>query len=112
MENEVQEQYEYARKRLRQKKVLYSHFVLFLVGSLFMFVVNVLLEKGLPDLWYIWAATVWGFIWILHFINVYFTNRFMNKNWERQQIDRLIARQQNKIRQLESKVESGHNNEL
>ena len=105
MEKEIQEQYEYARKRIRQKKVLYFHFVFFLIGSLFMFVANELLELGKPMRWDIWASTIWFFIVILHFINVYITNRFMNKNWENQQIERLMLKQKQKITQLEAKTE-------
>ena len=103
MEQQDHELYENARRRIRQKKVLYFHFVLFLAGSLFMFVANVLLKLGDPVIWYLWAITVWFFLLILHFVKVYITDRFMNKHWERQQIDRLVAKQQNKIRQLEAK---------
>jgi len=104
MEKEAHEQYEYARKRIKQKKVLYFHFVLFLVGSLFMFVANEFFKIGEPMEWDIWATTIWFFIWILHFIKVYITDRFMNKAWENEQIERLVARQKNKLQQLESKI--------
>jgi len=33
----------------------------------------------------------------------------MNKEWEREQIDRLMAKQQNRLRQLESKIDSEKN---
>ncbi len=105
MEKEQQELYEYARKRIKQKKNLYYHFVFFLIGSLFMFVANELLEFGMPNIWYPWAITVWFFLLILHFIKVYITDRFMNKNWEREQIDRLVSRQERKLQQLRSKFE-------
>ena len=32
----------------------------------------------------------------------------MNKNWERDQIDRLVALQQKKITQLQSKIEDNN----
>ena len=35
IDKEQHEKYEYARKRIKQKKRLYYHFILFLVGSLF-----------------------------------------------------------------------------
>ena len=105
MKNEQHELYEYARKRLRQKKHLYFHFVLFLTGCLFAFVINHFMKVGEPLQWYKWVIAVWLFIFILHFIKVYITGRFMNKDWEREQIDRLIIRQQKKLKQLESKIE-------
>lgn len=112
MEKDQHEQYEYARKRIKQKKNLYFHFVLLVIGSLFMFAANVLLHVGEPNIWYIWVVTVWIFIFVLHFIKVYITDRFMNKDWEREQIDKLIMRQQNKIDQLQLKVEDGFQKKL
>jgi hypothetical protein len=106
MEPIQHEQYEYARRRLKQKKNFYFHFVLFLVGTLFMFITNILLEVGQPHIWYIWAGTAWFFIIILHFIKVFITDRFMNIHWEREQIERLMEKQRIKISQLEAKVAS------
>ena len=44
-------------------------------------------------------------LFVLHFIKVFITVRFMDKNWERDQIDRLVALQQKKITQLERQIE-------
>lgn len=103
MENEQHEKYEYARNRIRQKKRLYYHFVVFLLGSLFMYLANNLFQV-LPDTqWYSWVIALWLFLFILHFIRVYITDRFMNKQWERDQINKLIAKQEQRIAQLEKK---------
>ncbi|WP_298221260.1 2TM domain-containing protein [Flavobacterium sp.] len=104
MDKEQQELYENARKRLRQKKNVYFHFVLLVIGSLFMFIANIYLEFGAPNHWYIWAVTVWVFLFVLHFIKVFITDRFMNKDWEREQIQRLVEKQQQKIDGLKSKI--------
>ena len=106
MEKEFYDRYEYARNRIKEKKFLYYHFILFIVGSLFMYVANDLLEYGLPNQWYKWGIAVWFFIFILHFIRIYITKRFMNKAWEKQQIEHLISKQDKKIEQLNSKVNS------
>ncbi|RYG14734.1 MAG: 2TM domain-containing protein [Chitinophagaceae bacterium] len=92
--------------RIKEKKFLYYHFILFIVGSLFMYVANELLEYGLPNLWYKWAIVVWFFILILHFIRIYIVKKFMSKAWEQQQIEHLIQKQEKKINQLESKINS------
>ena len=105
MEKEQHEQYEYARKRLKQKKGLYFHFVLLVLGSIFMFIANHYSIFGFTANWAIWVITFWAFLFILHFIKVYITDRFMNKNWERDQIDKLVAKQQQKIEQLQNQVE-------
>jgi phosphotransferase system glucose/maltose/N-acetylglucosamine-specific IIC component len=101
MEKEQHELYEYARKRIKQKKNLYYHFVLFLVTSLFMFITNKLLLIEEQYNWFLWVSTAWFFFFILHFINVFITNRFMDKNWERAQIESLIKKQELKINELE-----------
>jgi p-aminobenzoyl-glutamate transporter AbgT len=104
MEKDLHEKYEYARKRIKQKKRLYFHFILFLIGSLFLMLIDKIYDVNLFNNWYVWAATLWFFLFILHFIKVYITDRFMNKTWEREQIDRLVSLQEKKIKQLEQKV--------
>ncbi len=101
MEKAHHEVYEYARRRIKQKKALYFHFVLLLIMSLFMFTANNWMKIGYPNQWAIWVSTFWFFLVILHFIKVYITDRFMNKNWEREQIDKLMIKQQIKIAELE-----------
>nr|WP_315189261.1 2TM domain-containing protein [uncultured Flavobacterium sp.] len=106
MEKEQHELYEYARRRIKQKKRLYFHFVLLLIGSLFLFVAHNFFDFSPNTNWHIWLITFWFFIFILHFIKVYITDRFMNKNWEREQIDRLVSQQQKKIDQLQTKIKN------
>ncbi|TRX42355.1 2TM domain-containing protein [Flavobacterium restrictum] len=105
MESTQHEQYEYARSRLKQKKRLYFHFVLFVLVSIFLFVANHFFEICPQTNWCIWVITFWLFLFTLHFIKVFITDRFMNKNWERDQINRLMALQEKKISQLQHKIE-------
>ncbi|MFT5253328.1 MAG: phosphotransferase system glucose/maltose/N-acetylglucosamine-specific IIC component [Flavobacteriales bacterium] len=105
MEIDQHELYEYARKRLTQKKRLYFHFVLLFLASLFLFISTKIFSFNPETKWYIWIITVWFFIFILHFIKVFITDRFMNKNWEREQLDRLIGLQQKKLAELQAKIE-------
>lgn len=104
MEKELHEQYEYARRRIKQKKRLYYHFVLFVLGSLLLFVAHNFLDSTVVTDWYLWIITIWLFIFILHFIKIFITDRFMNKDWEREQIDRLVALQKKKVDQLQTQV--------
>ena len=106
MEKNQQELYEYARKRVKQKKRVYFHFILFFVGSIFLFIINKCLEVDPQDDWYLWAITGWAFIFILHFIKVFVTESFINKKWEQEQIEMLVARQERKITQLEKKLDN------
>ncbi|MFN8325389.1 2TM domain-containing protein [Flavobacterium sp.] len=106
MNSEQHELYEYARKRIKQKKMLYYHFVLFFLGSILLFISNKFLNVYPQKNWWIWAITFWAFLFVLHFINVFITDSFMNKNWERAQIDKLIIRQEKKIEQLKADIEA------
>lgn len=104
MENDIHEKYEYARARIKQKKWLLYHFVFLLMGGLFLFIANHFLQMGGETQWWMWIVTGWFFLFLLHFIKVYVTDRFMNKNWERAQIDRLVAKQTSKLEQLEANI--------
>jgi len=100
------ELYENARKRIKQKRYLFMHFVLFFVAALFMLVLEKLANIGLqyPN-WSYWAITIWAFLFLLHFINVFITKRFMNKQWEREEIDKLVEKQKRRIQELQKKVD-------
>jgi hypothetical protein len=106
MDTTQHEQYEYARNRIRQKKNVFLHFILFFVGSIFMFLINKVMNVGEPENWYIWAILAWAFILILHFIKVFITDSFMNKNWERHQIDKLVGMQQKRMQKLQSELDA------
>ena len=110
MEKELHEQYEYARRRIKQKKRLYFHFVLFVLGSLVLFLGHNFLNSALVSEWYLWIITIWLFLFILHFIKIFITDRFMNKDWERDQIDKLIMKQSKKIENLKIDLDNSKPN--
>jgi phosphotransferase system glucose/maltose/N-acetylglucosamine-specific IIC component len=112
MEQNQQELYEYARRRVKQKRRVYVHFILFFVGSIFLFIINKWLDVR-PDInWYLWAITGWAFIFVLHFIKVFVSESFINKKWEQEQIAKLVARQERKIEQLQKKLDNDLNTTL
>ncbi|WP_278034147.1 2TM domain-containing protein [Flavobacterium nitratireducens] len=104
MKTEQHELYEYARKRIKQKKRVYFHFVLLFLASLFLFVATTVFHFNENASWHIWLITAWLFLFILHFIKVFITDRFMDKNWEREQIDRLVDLQKKKIEELSNNL--------
>ena len=55
--------------------------------------------------WYLWLITIWAFIFIFHFIKVFITDLYMNKNWERVQIEHLMEQQKKRMEQLQKKVD-------
>lgn len=97
--------YEEARKRAKQKKGLYFHFVIFLVGSVFIILLNKYLGI-LPEYdWYLWVVLAWLFILIIHTVNVLFLKRFFGEEWERKTTESLIAKHEKKSMKLEKKLE-------
>ncbi len=108
MKTEQHELYEYARNRIKQKKRVYFHFVVLFLASLFLFVSTKVFHFNEDANWHIWFITAWLFLFILHFIKVFITDRFMNKNWEREQIDRLVALQEKKIAELNDHLNEEH----
>ncbi|MCA6422227.1 MAG: 2TM domain-containing protein [Flavobacterium sp.] len=106
MDNSQHELYEYARDRIKQKKFLSVHLILLVIGSLFFYVANNWLSFYPETNWWIWAVTIWVFVFLFHTIKVFITDSFMNKNWERAQIDKLMLKQTKKIEQLKNDLEN------
>ena len=91
-----------AQRRVKQKKRLYLHFVIFLIGAIFLIVANTVLGIGkdftiLGKEWFVFAIIFWLFLFLYHLFNVFVTNKFMGKAWEQQQMDKLFAKQRERI---------------
>ncbi len=110
---EQRELIERAQERARQKKRLYQHFIVFLIGSVVLILVNVIFDIG-QDIrpfgidWFVWAIIFWLLIILIHVFNVFVTNRFFGKDWENRQVEKLVAKQHQKIEELQRKVEKEH----
>ena len=96
---------ENAQKRIKQKKRLYIHFVIFLIGAVFLIIANTILGIGKDFTiaginWFVYAILAWLILFLYHFINVFITNKFMGKDWEKQQLDKLVNQQQARIDKL------------
>ena len=108
IDKEQLELIENAQKRIRQKKRLYVHFVIFLIGAVFLILANTVLGIG-EDVtffginWFVYAILLWLFFFIYHFINVFITHKFMGKDWEQQQLEKLVNQQEKRIETLKQK---------
>jgi dihydrofolate reductase len=96
---------ENAQKRIKQKKRLYIHFVIFLIGAVFLILANTILGIGknfsIAGInWFVYAILAWLFFFVYHFVNVFITNKFMGKDWEKEQLDKLVNLQQRRIDKL------------
>ncbi len=105
---EQREQYEYARARIRQKKGLMRHFIVFLVGSVLLIIINPVLGIG-DDFfiknWFVWAILIWVFLFLIHVFNVFIMKRFMGKEWEDRQLEKLKLKQEKRISELQKQVD-------
>lgn len=100
-----------AQYRIKQKRRLYIHFVVFLIGAIFLIVLNKVLGVGEMTKifeidWFVFAILAWLFLFLYHLFNVFVTHKFMGKVWEQQQMDKLVAKQKERIAQLEADVAS------
>lgn len=107
IDTESREQYEYARRRIIQKKNLMRHFVFFLAGAVLFIVLDAFLKKGheiLGNGWFVWGIMIWGFILLVHVFNVFIMNKFMGKEWEDRQLELLKAKQKKRIDELKKQA--------
>lgn len=103
---EQHELLENAQKRIRQKKRLFSHFVIFLIGSIFLALINKILKYGEAYDWFIWAILLWAFLFLIHAFNVFVTHKFMGQKWERQQREKLVSKQKKRIAEIQKEIDT------
>lgn len=98
-----------AQKRIKQKKRLYSHFIIFLIGAVILIIANTVLGIG-KDFkifevnWFVYAILFWLFFFIYHLFNVFITHKFMGKDWEQQQLNKLVAKQKEGLEKLKDSL--------
>ncbi|MGB5394400.1 MAG: 2TM domain-containing protein [Lutimonas sp.] len=102
---EIHQTYEKARNRTKQKKGLYYHFMLFLVGSVFFIVLNKYMNIYPEKDWFFWAIMIWLFFLVIHTVNIFVFNRFFGEEWERSETEKLMKKHQKKVDKLEVKLE-------
>ena len=105
VDQEQHQRLEYAQKRVQQKKGFYNHLVWFAIGIVFLFLINKILKYGQPHSWYIWVSLAWGFLVCIHLFRVFITHKFMGKEWEREQRQLLVEKQEKKIAQIQSEID-------
>lgn len=109
IDKEQLELIENAQKRMKQKRALYIHFIFFLIGSVFLILANTVLGIGkeftfFGKEWFLFAILIWLFFFIYHVFNVYVTNKFMGKAWEKKQLEKLISKQQTRIAKIKAEL--------
>jgi dihydrofolate reductase len=107
---EQKEMIENAQKRIKQKRGLFTHFVIFLIGSVGLIIIanrpnveDIAIVLGLK--WWTWVIFVWLLLLAYHAFNVFITKRLLGPEWENKQYDKLVKIQMKRMEQLEKKVE-------
>lgn len=105
--------YENAHRRIKQKKRLATHAVIFVAGSVILIVINVVLGyksdfQPFNTNWFVTAIVVWLFFLIVHAINVFVVSKLMGKEWEEKEMHKLVEKQLDRISKLQAKVDKKH----
>lgn len=113
IDKEQLELIETAQKRIKQKKRLYAHFVVFLIGAVFLIVANLVLNIGkdvtfLGIDWFVFAILACLFLFVYHLFNVFVTSKMLSKKWEEKQLNKLVEKQKERIAQLQQQVEKDY----
>ena len=98
-----------AQSRIRQKKKLYYHFIVLILGCSCLFVANKFIGLGkqftfLEKDWYVFAVILWIALFTYHVINVFILNPFLGKSWEEKQLQKLMALQQKRIEKIKTNL--------
>ncbi len=98
-----------AQTRIKQKKRLYYHFILFVLGAVALILLNVVFGykeevKPFGVDWFVLAICIWVLLLLAHVFNVFITSRFMGKKWEEEQLAKLVAKQETRIEQMKNKL--------
>ena len=101
---------EYAQNRIRSKKRLFFHFSIMIIGFISMLTSNLIFEFKKDIIlfefpWSYWLCSIWFFLFFIHLFNVYVTNKFMGKKWEKNQMKKLVSKQQIKIAEIKTELE-------
>jgi len=101
---------EYAQNRIRSKKRLFFHFSIMIIGFVSMLTSNLIFEFKKDIIlfefpWSYWLCSIWFFLFFIHLFNVYVTNKFMGKKWEKNQMKKLVNKQQIKIAEIKTELE-------
>lgn len=98
--------YEYAKRRVKQKRLLLFNFVLFVLGGILMYCINNFVQDPLQvTQWWMWVMSIWTVVLVVQMVNVFVVDRFMGKAWQDKEVERLIELQRQKIEELRKKVE-------
>ena len=82
-----QEEYEAAKKRVKELKEFYTHLTVFVTVMVFLLIINLITSPGY--LWVFWPFFGWGIGLVSHGLTVA-GNGMFNKEWEEKKIAEVL----------------------
>lgn len=86
------EQYESARKRVKEIKEFYSHLLAYVVVNLFLMAVNLLTSP--KHLWFFWPMLGWGIGITVHAMKTFNLMPFLGKDWEERKLKEFMEEEE------------------
>ncbi len=110
LDREQHELFENAQRRIKEKRGLFTHFIVFIVAAIGLIIISQLLMKGEPPAfigvqWWVWVLFLWLLVLIYHMFKVFVTNRLLGPVWEKKQYAKLVALQKEGLQKLQEQVE-------
>jgi len=81
--------YEQAKKRVRELKIFYGHFIFYILVNIMLFIINVMSSPG--SWWFIYALFGWGLGILVHVTCTYVFSRW-GSGWEERKIKELLSK--------------------
>ena len=86
------ENYERARKRVKEIKGFYSNLITYLVVNAVLVIINLVTSPN--KLWFYWVTIFWGIGIIFSASNVFLRKgRFLGKEWEDKKVKKILERE-------------------
>lgn len=97
-----------AKKRIQQKKMVYYHWVIFILGVIFVGLGAKLTGKFQESSsyhLYVYTMVFWAFLVSFHTVKVFVLNSVLGKEWETEQRQKLVLLQKTKIQKIQEEAE-------
>ncbi len=91
IQNNEQEKYFYAKKRVDEIKGFYGNLISYLIFNGFFLILNLITSPN--ELWFFWPLIGWGIGVVFHGMKVFNYYPFLGKNWEERKINELIEKE-------------------
>jgi hypothetical protein len=89
--NNEEERYYQAKKRVEEMKGFYGHLISYVVVNVGLLVLNLLTSP--KHLWFFWPMLGWGIGLLFHALKVFNYSPFFNKEWEDRKIREFMEKE-------------------